>query len=470
MKIDICYIISHGFAARMLLQTNLIGRLTDLNLNVAIVTPDIKDENLAIFFDNPKVELIQWESKTSIWDDDYLHKRMYFLEDINKNVALKEKFWNSLFFSTSKHPWKRIRPLYYYCIFLLIKKIGSIRTNFLINENKHLNAEEADAIIERLKPKLVVSTYPVSIIEAKILHASKKKNVPTLLHLLSWDNISCKGKFPVLPERFIVWGDEMREELKEYYPIEDNKISICGVAHFDEHIKIRKENSFKKVIKAIGLDAESPYLFFAMSSPRFAPREIDIVEWLSDKIENNIFGKDMQLVIRPHPQNVQTYLAKESWLVRLERLKSARVAIDYPSLSKSKLNWSMKKEDMRHLSSLIAGCAINLNSGSTVSIDSLMHNKPVILTSFDGNSKLPYWNSARRLVDYSHLKKFVSKKGAVSVNSFEELKSIILKYLDDPEFDLETRRNVLIRYCFKDDGQSTERVIKSLQSTLSQIA
>ena len=46
MKTDICYIISHGFAARMLLQTGLIRRLAREGKQIAIITPDPEDDNL----------------------------------------------------------------------------------------------------------------------------------------------------------------------------------------------------------------------------------------------------------------------------------------------------------------------------------------------------------------------------------------------------------------------------------------
>lgn len=468
MGVDLCYIVSHGFAARMLLQTNLIQRLSKRGLTIAVVSPDATDENLAELKTDPNVQLVEWKTKSTLWDDDYLYKRMYYLEDLSKNPALREKFHNSLFFSKSIHPWKRVRPLYYFFIYQLIKLFPFIRSRFLQKESKHLRSTEADSILEELQPRLVVSTYPVSIIEAKMVASAKAKNIPTLQQLLSWDNITCKGQFPAVADQFIVWGDIMFEELQEYYGIESEKITRCGVPHFDEHIAARKAAFQSQALTDLGISPDQPYLFVAMSSPRFAPREIDIVEWLAKGIEQNLFGANMQLVVRPHPQNVQTYMAKASWLTRLDALKSKRVAVDYPRLSESNIRWSMKKQDMRMLSNLIAGCTICLNSGSTVSIDALMHNKPVILTSFDGLARIPYWNSARRLIDYTHLKKYVAEGGAVPVHSYSELEQVIRQYIQAPNHDLEKRRNALLRECFQDDGQSTERVVETLTQTLQQ--
>lgn len=469
MKIDVCYIVSHGFAARMLLQTNLIGQLTEKGHTVAIISQNVKDPNFDVFANNPRVSLFEWQGKSSIWDDDYLYKRMYFLENVNANTALKEKFHNALFYSKSLHPWKRVRPLYYYLIYQLVKVFPVIRTRFLKKESEHLASEEARELLKQITPRQLVSTYPVSIIEAKILHEAKSAGIDTVLHLLSWDNICCKGKFPVLPDRFIAWGDIMKEELQEYYQIPEDKIYTCGVPHFDEHIQIKGSEAYKEVIEQMGLSSSRPYFFFAMSSPRFAPREIDIIEWLAMAVEANSFGDTMQLVVRPHPQNVQDFTAKKSWLGRLDHMESQRVKIDYPEMVESSIRWSMKKSDMTRLSSIISGCSICLNSGSTISIDALMHDKPVILTSFDGEARLPYWNSARRLKDYTHLAKLIAEGGVLTVDSYQSMENSIISYLETPDQDLTQRKNALLRECFKNDGFSTQRVASALSTIIHEI-
>ena len=464
MAVDFCYIISHGFTARMLLQTNLIGRLASKGNTIAIIAPDIKDENLnQLSIEYSKIELIEWNHKATIWDDDYLHKRMYFLEDLSRNTALKEKFYNGLFFSNSKHPWKRIRPLFYYLTYLLNKQFPNIRKRFIRNEKKHLVSEEATAILNRIEPKILISTYPVSIIEVKLLYAAKQKNIKTVSQLLSWDNISCKGRFPVLAEEHLVWGDIMHEELQEYYGINSANIKRCGVPHFDEHIRIKNKELDKDLIEKLNLNIEKPYLFLAMSSPRFAPREIDIVEWLSKAIEKNVFGLDMQLIVRPHPQNLKEFTSDKSWISRLNQIVNSRVAVDYPELSdSSRIRWSMKKNDMTRLAVIISGCTVSINSGSTVIIDSLLHDKPVVLTSFDGDSKLPYWNSAKRLIDYAHLKKIIAEGGAEPAYSYEDLSNMINSYISEPGYKLDERRNALYRECYLDDGKATERIIENL--------
>ncbi len=463
---DLCYVISFGFAARMLLQTGLIERLTEQGKRVAIITPDPNDPNLLALENNPRVEVFALTEKYNIWDEDYLFKRKYYLEDIKANPALWEKHIHGLFYSRSLHPWRRIRPLYYYLIHLLIRIFPGIRERFVAVEKTYLASEEAEALLKKIRPALLVSTYPVNFLEAKLLHAAKENSIPTLLHLLSWDNITSKGKFPVLADYFIVWGSIMYDELQSYYGIPSEKIYTCGVPHFDNHIDCLRAPQYREMISEMGLDADAPYLFFAMSAQRFAPREIEIVERLAKAIEAGTYGHNLQMVVRPHPQNLQGHMATESWLSRLQALPSKRVAVDFPRLHQSKLKWSIEKKDMNHLSNLLVGCSLCLNSGSTISIEALLVDKPVLLTSFDADAELSYWKSARRLVDYTHLRKFVDLGGAKIVRSYAEMDQAIEHYLAHPEADREQRQEARFQECYHDDGQATERVVQAVDSLL----
>ena len=468
-KTDICYIISHGFAARMLLQTGLIEQLTQEGKTIAIITPDPEDENLKALQNNPLVNIYDPKIQQTIWDDDYGFKRMYYLEDLKSNPVFWEKHLYSIFYSKSIHPWKRIRPIYYYLIYLLIQFFPFIRSRFKKTEGKHLISKRASELLEEIQAQLVVSTYPINFLEAKFLFAAKQAGTSTLIHLLSWDNITSKGIFPVIPDHFIAWGKVMYQELKAYYDVSDQQVQVCGVPHFDHHIKVKQKPGYRNLLKQLSLDPDRPYLFVAMSSPRFAPHEIDIVEWLAKAVKDNVFGEEIQLIVRPHPQNVQGALSDRKWIKRLDDLVGSRVAIDYPQLVKSKVRWSMQKSDMDHLSNLLLGCSICLNSGSTVSIDALIMEKPVILTSFDGDEDLYYWKSARRLVDYTHQKKFVDLGGAEVVSSYEELKNTVFKYLANPDHRLEKRQHALNMECHLNDGQSTRRVVEAMKKVLGNL-
>lgn len=465
MSIDICYIVSHGFASRMLTQTNLLGRLRSEGKTVALIAPDRNDPILSSYCKEYGILLEEFVPKKSFFSEDYLFKRHYFLEDIRANVSLWEKHLAATKYHVARNPLKRIKPHWYYFCYLLIKTFPSIRRRFENSESRHLNSSEVQSLLERLQPKKLISTYPVNLAEAMLLHYGNRcPNIETWIHLLSWDNITCKGRFPEIADRFIAWGPVMRDEFKESYQVSDTRIHVCGVPHFDMHCYPMVLAKKPDVLRALSIDPNKRYLMFAMSSPRFAPREIDIVEWLAKQISAGVFGP-IQLLIRPHPQNVQGNMSDATWLPRLQRLEKLNgVAIAYPRLVKSRMRWSMDNVDMCELAAMLSGAAIVLNSGSTISIDALIHARPIIITSFDGNQKLSYWQSASRLIDYPHLKKLIGFGAVTVVKNYDDLSTEIFAYLDMPERKALEREQAVMLECSGRNGDATEKVVAVLIS------
>lgn len=465
-KTDICYIVSHGFSSRMVFQTGLLAKVKDSGKEVSVIAPDASDENLQEYSKKQGVKLEEFKPPNNLFTVDYLFKRKYYLEDIRNNPGLWAKHLAAARNPTSKNPYHWIAPYYYYLIYQLIKIFPGIRRRFQRYENRILDSEQAVSKIKEIDPALVVATYPVNLPESMLLRAAQKLGIPTVIHLLSWDNITCKGHFPATADYYIAWGPIMKEEFQQYYQVPVDKIYPCGVPHFDEHFTVKQAPKYDTHLEQLNLDPRKPYLFVAMSSPVFCPRGIDIVEWMADKINRSEFGADMQLIVRPHPQNVQGGMADFSWMTRLKAMVSDRVAVDYPSLVKSNLPWSMQDHDMRRLSNLIAGCSVCVNFGSTVSIDALMVGKPVVVAAFDGNEYLPWYRSGRRQMEYVHYFKLIETGGIQVSYNFEEFDQQIKRYIAEPDADMAGRENAIHRECGANDGQATARVKAALLDIL----
>ncbi len=467
---DFCYVISNGFSARMLFQTGLIPTLANRCNGIALIVPDKNDENLIKYTkDNNNISIFEIQLPNSFWTDDYKFKRKYYLENIKTNPALYEKHIHSIRYNKSLHPWRRIRAFYYILIHLLIPYFPSIKKQFIKNESKYLINNEVIKLISNISPKIVIATYPVNILEAQVLFAAKKNNIKTLIHLLSWDNITSKGRFPVEGDEYISWGPIMTNELIEYYQTPKTHIHECGVPHFDIHLGIKDKATPENLLGELNLDQNKPYIVAAMSAPRFSPHEIDIVEWIAQKIEKGELGKNMQLVIRPHPQNITGNMSDNKWLKRLKKLSSDKVAIDYPILTRSSIQWSMKNNDMIRLSHLLGSSLVCINCGSTISIDSMLVGRPVIIASFDGYFRLPFWKSAKRLIQFTHLKKFIALNGVRVVNNYDELKNNILELNKNPNIDDNKIKNALLQICNNPNGNATELVLEVKINILSKI-
>jgi len=444
----------------MIIQTDLLGKLAKKGFSVGVLTPDTTDEVLVEYCQSAGIQLWEYAPKASRWEGEYLRLRKYLFENVRKNPALWEKHLRDKFNGKKSRSFARIRPYLYLLIHDFLRVIPWMKKVLVRIEQQTLKDKKSNELLNRINPRWLISTYPVNLVEGRLLQqANNKQGTKTVIHLLSWDNITCKGRFPALADKYICWGAIMEGELKSYYNVAGDDIIVCGVPHFDLHVQVGNKVTNKD-------DSSKKYLFFAMSSPYFAPHEIDIVEWLAEEVGKGRWA-DLGMIVRPHPQNVVGEMADLTWIDRLKAIESETTKVDWPRLNTSKLKWSMKRQDMVKLSEMIAGCSISINSGSTVSIDSLMLTKPVILTMFDADKTLPWWKSVQRVIEFAHIDTLIKTGGLTVARNYENLIEAIDLYLSTPTYNLDVRKAAIQKECLSTDGLSTERVVEALSRMIS---
>lgn len=463
MRPDVCFIISHGFAARMIFHSNVIPALKERGLSTAVITANADHKMIKDLARRYEVQLEKPPVLNAKRLYFYSQIRPYLYDDVRGNFALWSKHARAVE-EAKERPGRlqKLQPRVYMAINKIIVRHPIMRHGFTRWEKILLADSRAAHLMRRLNPGIVVSTYPVDPTEVCLLLTAQRADIPTVGQLLSWDNITSKGRFTVAPDYYISWGPIMSAELQEYYQVKPENIIETGPPHFDAHVTGVHASRTRSVLRQLGLKPEKPYLFFGMSAPIFCPHEIELVEGLARAVEADSFGPDMQLVVRPHPQNVQGHMADMAWLPRLDALSSSRVAIDYPILENSGLPWDMNARDLPKLANLLAGCAVSLNLGSTLTIDAILHDKPVVLPLFDAGHQLPWWQSSSRYLSYIHIDKLIKMGGVRVAHSFAEMSQAIQAYLKDPAMDRDGRAKTRDNETGPSDGRASERVADAL--------
>ena len=386
--------------------------------------------------------------------------RRYLFEDVRGNPALFAKFQREVL--SRRNPLPRLKALGLYGLNRVLQRHVALRDIAFGAQQLILRSASVGRLLQSVQPKIVVATFPSAILDAVVLREAEKLGMLTATELLSWDNVTAKGRFQSVSQRFLVWGQIMASEIRQYYSIDADRIAEVGVPHFDTHVGQAQAYDVGALLCRLGLRPSRPYLLFGMSSPYLAPQEGDIVGQLARSVSDDRFGRDMQLIIRLHPQNSTGKVADDSWLPRLQRLVSDRVAVHAPAIRDSTLAWNTTREDLTELGALLSTAAVALNSASTLSIDAILHDRPVVLTSFDADKSLPWWRSARRTQDYIHYAKLIGLKGLRVANSFDDMLREIGNYLDEPERDADGRARVRQQQCGLCDGRAAERVAEAI--------
>ena len=121
-------------------------------------------------------------------------------------------------------------------------------------------------------------------------------------------------------------------------------------------------------------------------------------------------------------------------------------------------------EDLTMYSSLVRHAALSINAASTVSLEFLMLEKPVINLDYDPpGSNLPRCLGYSRHINFDHYKP-VAESGAVMVaRSESDMRNMLIRGLTQPEADSDVRRS-LVKNMFGEtlDGCSGKRVAERL--------
>jgi hypothetical protein len=445
----------HGFAARMILRAGVAERLISRGARVTIVSPNadesyFQQECLAAgvaLAEDPKST-----GKMAYWFRSY---RPYLMGDVMNNPGLKARHLD-LFHD---RPLRRL-------ILEAVNRTAAISVTFQKSSRaleRWLNrSQDIEELLTGLRPDLLVVFTPFGQADTLYLLHAKELGIPVVCEMLSWDNITSKGTPLLMPDYFLSWGPIMRQEMMELYRFPAEKIYECGVPHFDVYRQSERLTDPNEFLRQFKLNTDRAYIFYGMVARIFCPNELEIVRWLVQQINNNSFSKPCSLIIRPHPQMVSGDYSNGKDLDELSSLTGPNVAVDVPPVLSETLAWDLPERDMYHLASLLAGAAMCINASSTLCLDACMLDCPVINIGFDGSQDLPYEKSARRGLDYIHMRKLLSLGGVKLVRSFAELQNQINSYLNDPGLDREGRNLTVAQECGPADGRAAERVADTL--------
>jgi hypothetical protein len=458
----IAFVFTHGFMARMVLRSGVARQLIDQGFRVTVVSPNAAESYFQEECQQEHVALCQEPQSTGRIADWFRAYRPYLLDDVMGNVALRTKHEQRF----AHHPLLRVVMEYTNNHLTPHPGFRACVRQFecWVNRSKPIAR-----LLRALRPDYLVLPNPFGTQETVYMVHARALGIPVICQMLSWDNITSKGTPLMMPDYFISWGPIMTEEMTTLYHFPPERIYECGVPHFDVYSQPEHLIPCEVVLRRLGLPPTQPYLLYGMVAPYSAPREPDIIAWLVEKIRAQAFATPCSLVIRPHPQTIRgSYARDREELGRLQALTGPQVALDMPPGLSEQLAWDLPKSDMYTLASLLAGSAICLSVGSTLCLEACIVDCPVISVGFDGVEELPYDLSARRGLDFIHIKKMLAFGGVRVAQSFADLEAHINTYLREPHLDRDQRAYTAAQECGPRGGRAAERVAATLASLYQQ--
>jgi hypothetical protein len=243
----------------------------------------------------------------------------------------------------------------------------------------------ASTVIDTLRPDYVIVTPMVNFgsREVDLVKAARRKAIPTLLAVASWDNLTNKGRIKVAPDRIAVWNDAMAREAIELHGASRDRIWVTGATVFDSWFSQSPTRDRETFLRSIGLQPDRPLVLYLCSTDSISGAvEHEIVgEWLSAVRS----GKEpalegVNVLVRPHP------MANTDWngLAKVDEhgVASWRSAVIWPLGPKHPTNPDTRADFFDAL--YHADAVVGLNTSAM--IEAAILGRPVF--TFLGHSRL----------------------------------------------------------------------------------
>ena len=167
----------------------------------------------------------------------------------------------------------------------------------------------------------------------------------------------------------------------------------------------------------------------------YTPKEHVIVKEI-EKVLRDI-DDDLKLVVRIYAKDDNT----EYYKLR-ENNKSISIPDHFWELN----HLTPTIKDITLFNSLINHCSIGINVASTVSLDLVILNKPVINIAFNPPGENIYPNDYEKIYDFDHYKPIIESKAISLVKNTKELEKELKTYIRNPSYLQEERKNLVNKF------------------------
>lgn len=362
---------------------------------------------------------------------------------------------------------------------LLVKAIYSF-TRFVHSDTSMLFVERlqflsfskntiTQSYIEILKedqPDQVFFTHQRPPYLAPFLGAARKLKIPVSTFIFSWDNLSSKSRMMGVFDYFFVWSHLMKSELLTFYPnVPNNKVKVVGTPQFEPYAMAKYATKPEDFFKKFNLDSNVKTICFSCADASIGPNDPIVIKAIANGIRNHTIATKVVLIVRTSPFDDES---------RFIEVKDAfpEILWNVPKWTLTRENhaenWSQRvpsEEDIKDLRSLLENVDLNINMCSTMSLDFMLFDKPVINTVFGNRDNGLY--DDQRFLKYDHIKKVVDSESVTIAKNEAELIDQINKALKNP-MERTTQRKAMVDLQISEPLEGTSKRIVSALSNCNE--
>ena len=307
---------------------------------------------------------------------------------------------------------------------------------------KHSVSEACIMFLKEDNPDLLFFTHQRPPYIIPLIYAARKLNIRTCSFIFSWDNLSSKGRMAANFNSFLVWSALMKKDMNYFYPLtKTQKVEVVGTPQFEPYIMPESELDVESFYQRFELDDKKKTICYSCGDISTSRKDGLYIEVIARAMEEEKFNKNINFIVRTSP-------AEEPKRFETLRRKFPFIKWNFPKWSLSRSDhpeaWSQRvpfREDIKDLRMILQYSDIGINMCSTMSLDFMLFDKPVINPVF-GNENNGLYND-QRFLEFDHYKNLVIGGAVAIARNEEELIKEINFSLNNPEARIIEQRRMI---------------------------
>lgn len=323
-------------------------------------------------------------------------------------------------------------------------------------------------ILNKYRPNLIITPDIILPTDRIFLRAAKRMGIKTIGMVRSWDNLTAKGVIQILPAKLIAQTSQMKKEAMLYADMPERDIAVLGVPQFDHYFKPPKF-SRAEFLKSLGIPENRRLVLCAPFFDTYSnASSIKIINSLARAMDAGKLPRDLHLLVRYRPESMPEDFSEE----KLLRHPNITITLPYSlpfARSNKRPDYEFSESDVEMLFNSVYFSEVTINTISTLTVDAITLDKPVINIRFDGDPNTPKAYQVNLYTGYDHYNFIENAKAVKLAESMDELIGQINEYLQNPQLDKEGRKKVRDAQIEFFDGLSGKRfaefILKKLSTT-----
>lgn len=325
-------------------------------------------------------------------------------------------------------------------------------------------------LLKRIAPHAILTpTVGLDDKDTPIIRAGKELHVPTVTFIASWDNVFKMERLRKkraadyeLPDYIAVWNRLNYDHLLHCFAdeVDATHVAITGPPRFDYFTHDRRIPDRAQLLAYLGFTNVSPTVpLVHCATTELYPFEY-IIKTIHRALERRILPKQTLLYASVHPGgDIKKHEHYAKYGARVKYSFGRRETSLLPEFS-----YLPTDEEIYYLIALWRHASVLINQSSTVALESVVTDTPVITVHYGRPFDWLGWYRSGVYRDFKQHYRYITDEGGTTiVRNPRELIAAVTAYLTNPGLHWAERQKTLSQLISYSDGNNGQRLIDFVQ-------